>query len=154
MRRADREITDFAEKIAILERCEVIRLELNDQTYPYVVPLCFGYEVIDDQVKLYIHGAKAGLKHDLIAKNLHVCVEADLFHRYEGVDDSVTARYEGLIGFGTIEEVTDCESVGRGLKLLLAHCGYPDLDAGACSASGMTKVYCITLESLHGKRNV
>ena len=153
MRRSDREIKEFSDKISLLDRCDVIHLGLNGEKYPYVVPLNFGYEVIEDQVKLYIHGAKVGLKHDLIAKDPHVCVQADVFHRYEAVDDSVTARYESLIGFGTIAEVCG-EAALHGLHLLMNHCGYPDVDVTGCAASGMTKVYCITLDALHGKRNI
>ena len=45
MRRSDREITDFQELITVMRGCDVCRLALHDQPYPYILPLNFGLEV-------------------------------------------------------------------------------------------------------------
>lgn len=45
MRRKDREITDFDEMIKIIEKCDTCRLALNDEEYPYIVPLNFGHKM-------------------------------------------------------------------------------------------------------------
>lgn len=50
MRRKDREITDFNEIIDIIKKCDVCRIALNDDEYPYVVPLNFGLDVQGNQV--------------------------------------------------------------------------------------------------------
>ena len=43
MRRKDREITDFQELIAVMKKCDVCRIALNDSSgYPYILPLNFG----------------------------------------------------------------------------------------------------------------
>ena len=42
MRRADREVKDVNEMIEIMKRCDVCRLALNDEGYPYILPLNFG----------------------------------------------------------------------------------------------------------------
>ena len=68
MRRKDREITDFHEIIEIIRKCDVCRLALNDEGYPYIVPLNFGLDVRGDQVYFYFHAAVKGKKLDLIAK--------------------------------------------------------------------------------------
>ena len=60
MRRKDREITDFNEILAIMEKCDVCRIALNDDGFPYVVPLNFGMDVRDGQVYLYFHCAMEG----------------------------------------------------------------------------------------------
>lgn len=36
MRRSDREVTKFSDIIAIIEKCDVCRLALNDEDYPYI----------------------------------------------------------------------------------------------------------------------
>ena len=69
MRRKDREITDFDEIVAIMRKCDVCRLALNDGDFPYIVPLNFGLEVRGDRVFLYFHAAKEGKKLDLIARD-------------------------------------------------------------------------------------
>ena len=50
MRRKDREITDREEILAIIRKCDVCRIALNDGDYPYIVPLNFGLDVQGDQV--------------------------------------------------------------------------------------------------------
>ena len=58
MRRSDREITKFSEIIAIIEKCDVCRLALNDEDYPYILPLNFGINITEDNnLELYFHGA-------------------------------------------------------------------------------------------------
>lgn len=57
MRRSDREITDFQELITVMRGCDVCRLALHDEPYPYILPLNFGLEVDGETVRLYFHGA-------------------------------------------------------------------------------------------------
>ena len=81
MRRNDREITDFEEILAVMQRCDVCRLALHDETYPYILPLNFGLEVEGRQIALYFHGANAGKKYELIARDPHVSFEMDCGHQ-------------------------------------------------------------------------
>ena len=57
MRRQDREITEFGKLMEIINRCDVCRLALNDDGYPYILPLNFGTEVHDGKLTLYFHSA-------------------------------------------------------------------------------------------------
>ena len=69
MRRSDREVTKFSDIIAIIEKCDVCRLALNDEDYPYILPLNFGINITEDNnLELYFHGASEGTKLKLIAK--------------------------------------------------------------------------------------
>ena len=76
----------------MLDGCETIRLALQSDTYPYVVPLSFGWEEKDERVYLYVHGAREGLRHDLRARDHRVCVEADRFLGYARTSSSVSSR--------------------------------------------------------------
>ncbi len=80
MRRSDREINDFQELITVMRGCDVCRLALHDEPYPYILPLNFGLEVDGETVRLYFHGANTGTKYDLIAKNPNVAFEMDRGH--------------------------------------------------------------------------
>ena len=152
MRRADREVTGFHEIADILRRADTIRLGLHGAPYPYVVPLSFAMEAGEGKVVLYFHGAKEGLKHDLLARNPHVCVEADIFHGYAEAPGGVTTQYESFIGFGTAVRVYG-EEAAKGLDLLLARCGCEGYTYDAAALEG-TAVYKIELESFTGKRNL
>ena len=45
MRRSDREVKDFDGIIRIMEKCDVCRIALNNNGYPYILPLNFGMKV-------------------------------------------------------------------------------------------------------------
>jgi len=150
MRRADREVTDFEEIVDILRRADTLRLGLHGAPYPYVVPLSFGYEAAGGGIALFFHGAAQGLKHELLRRDPHVCVEADVFHRYAEVPGGVTTVYESFIGFGVARRVTGARAA-KGLDLLLAHCGFAGY-AYDSAALESTWVYEIALDTFTGKR--
>ena len=112
MRRKDREITDREEILAIIRKCDVCRIALNDGDYPYIVPLNFGLDVQGDQVFFYFHAATEGKKLDLIAKDHRATFEMDCDHNFILYEErmSCTMGYASVIGHGTIETVPD----GRG----------------------------------------
>ena len=60
MRRNDREVTDLSEIIEIMKNCDVCRLALNDDGFPYILPLNFGMAVNGDKITLYFHSALEG----------------------------------------------------------------------------------------------
>ena len=41
---------------------------IDEDGYPYVVPLNFGYELKDEKVYVYVHFMKRGHKFDLMRK--------------------------------------------------------------------------------------
>jgi len=151
MRRTDREVTSFAEITDILRRADTIRLAMHDEPYPYVVPLSFAMEAGEGNITLYFHGAKEGLKHELLEKKTHVCVEADIFHGYAETPGGVTTRYESFIGFGKAERVHGAEAA-KGLDLLLARCGCEGYEYDTAALEG-TAVYRIDLDTFTGKCN-
>jgi len=150
MRRPDREIKTWEELVDVLRRADTIRLGIHDDPFPYVVPLSFGFEDCGGQIALYIHGANEGLKHTLLDKNNHVCVEAGIFHKYDETDTGLTTEYESIIGFGTAAMVHGEDAV-RGLNLICSHCGYHGYVYDTAMLSHM-RVYKITLSSITGKR--
>ena len=77
MRRKDREVTGFSEIMKIVEQCEIVRLGLSDGDYPYIVPMNFAYEVKGEQLYLYVHGAMAGKRYELLTQNPVCSFEMD-----------------------------------------------------------------------------
>ena len=53
MRRQDRMVTNIDEIKGILNSTRIIHLGMMDGDYPYVVPLHFGYEIVDDILYIY-----------------------------------------------------------------------------------------------------
>lgn len=74
MRRSDREITDRAEILALMDRCQVMYLAMSQGEQPYVLPLNFAYEEREDGLIIYFHGALSGRKADLLRDNPLCCL--------------------------------------------------------------------------------
>ena len=68
MRRSDRQVSDRNELIEIMKSCTVCRLGLNDDGYPYILPLNFGLSDDGDKIRLYFHSALEGHKVELITQ--------------------------------------------------------------------------------------
>ncbi|MBO5796903.1 MAG: pyridoxamine 5'-phosphate oxidase family protein [Clostridia bacterium] len=121
MRRKDREVTDFATMRQIIDECEIIRIGLVDEDlYPYIVPMNFAYEVEGEQITFYLHGATAGRKYELMQKNKVCSFEMDrplmMDLVYEHKD--VTMRYKSVMGKANIEFLEGEEKL-RGLDVLM-----------------------------------
>ena len=151
MRKSQREIKDFDTVIRVLDNCQTLRLGLYDDEFPYVVPLSFGWEVINGELSVYFHCAKEGKKVDLIAASNAVTIEADTFNGYVKTEQGITADYESVIGFGFAERIFG-ETAKHGLKLLLAHCGIDGYSAESCMLNEIVAVYKIAIKEITGKK--
>ena len=152
MRRKDREITDFNEIIDIIKKCDVCRIALNDDEYPYVVPLNFGLDVQGNQVFFYFHAAMEGKKLDLIAKDNRATFEMDCDHNFILYEErmSCTMGYVSVIGHGTIEIVAD-EDKYESLKILMRQYHAEDFKFNT-DMMKVTTVLKMTVTDMLGKR--
>ena len=152
MRRADREVTNFGEILEIIGRCDVLRLALNGEGYPYILPLNFGEKVTDGRVEFYFHGAREGTKYAHMARDSRASFEMDCAHRLIADEErgQCTMEYESVIGRGHVEEVPEAEKE-TGLRILLAHYGKENFvyDRAALPA---TRVFKLVVESMTAKR--
>lgn len=124
MRRKDREVNDMEDIKNILKECKTCHIAMVDDSLPYVIPLSFGYEIIDDELSLYFHSAKEGRKIDILHKNNSVCFEMC----FEG--EPIFAKetpcnsgyyFSSLIGNGKVEFITDTDERRKALTLLMKH---------------------------------
>jgi Predicted flavin-nucleotide-binding protein len=109
MRRNDREVKDINNIIEIMQRCDVCRIAINDYPVPYILPLNFGMELLEDKIILYFHGANEGRKYELIRNNNQVSFEMDCSHNLVITPEtgSCTMEYESVLGYGFIEFVNE-----------------------------------------------
>ncbi len=125
MRRKDREVTDFEQIKKIVQNSHVIRMGINTDDYPYVVPTNFGYEFDGDQLTLYIHGAPVGTKRELIAKNPHIGFEMDDGGEYmspeEAKSETPSYAYQSVMGNGDASFIEDTQGKIQALQHILIH---------------------------------
>lgn len=154
MRRSDREIKDMKDMIEVMERCDVCRLALNDDGYPYILPLNFGMQVEDGQVVLYFHGAMAGKKYELFARDNRVSFEMDCAHRLVTESDTgnCTMEYESVIGRGHVEMIPDDEKY-EALLILMRHYRKEDFPFNK-AVMPQTKVFKLVVEEMTGKKRM
>jgi len=154
MRRSDREVKEFKDIVAIMEKCDVCRIALNDNGCPYILPLNFGMNVKDGKIELYFHGASEGTKYNLIERDNRAGFEMDCEHKLvtDTEHGSCTMTYESVIGRGHIEILPDDEKYDA-LCILMEHYhreGFPFNKA----VIPQTKVFKLTVENATGKRRV
>lgn len=151
MRRSDREIKDWNEIIHVMEKCEVCRLALHDEEYPYILPLNFGMQIENGQIALYFHGANEGRKYELIAKDNRASFEMDCSHGLvtDVETGNCTMEYESVIGCGRIEILPEEEKYPA-LCLLMAHYHKEDFHFSE-AAIPRTTIMKLTVEHVTGK---
>ncbi|MEX1308485.1 MAG: pyridoxamine 5'-phosphate oxidase family protein [Eubacteriales bacterium] len=151
MRRKDREITDRSEIDQILKEAEVLHLALNDNGTPYALCVNFGY----DGEALYIHGANAGRKIDILNENPIVCFQAytDYAMVVKKKASHFTARYRSVVGMGKAEFITTSEDKRYGLDVLMKGCAPGEEYSFGDEVVGRTAVIKIAIESITGKQN-
>ncbi|MBR5773408.1 MAG: pyridoxamine 5'-phosphate oxidase family protein [Clostridia bacterium] len=153
MRRSDKEVRDFNEILAIIERCEVCRISLNDNGYPYIVPLNFGYCVENGVLSLYFHGAMQGKKLDLIRSDNRAGFEMDCSCELVPRDSEgeCTMAYESVMGRGRVELVPDDEKI-KALGVLMGHYHKGDFTINTAVAQH-TCAFRLIVEEITAKRN-
>lgn len=122
MRRKDREVTDTAAIRAILDKAQVVHLAMIDGDRPYVVPLHYGYSLIDGRLTLYLHSAKEGRKLDVLQKNGRVAfvLETDVASISGGeIPCKYGAAYASVMGEGKAVFLTDPAKKAAGLQILM-----------------------------------
>ena len=151
MRRNDRAVTDPAEIIDIMARCEVLHLAIAAEPAPYLLPVNFGME--PDGMTLYVHGAMEGTKYDLLAQNNRVGFEMECTNGLvlDETGHSCTMNYESVMGWGIVEELTDPEEKIHALDRIMAHYHAEDFSYNAAVAQ-RTRILCLIIQERTGKR--
>lgn len=153
MRRKDREIIETAEIIDVMRRCDVVRLGLNDNGYPYILPLNFGMDYGGEHIRLYFHSALEGHKTDLIEKDNRASFEMDTKHElgYDAEKGYCSYYYESVMGKGRITILEGEEKI-TALEKLMDHY-HPGMNAYFNPAAiPRTMVYRLDVKEVTGKR--
>ena len=155
MRQKDREVTDKNEIIDIMRRCDVCRLSINDEGYPYIIPLNFGLKVDGDSIALVFHSALEGTKIDLIKKDNRASFEMDCKHELQYFEEKgyCTMAYESVIGKGRIYFLEEKEKA-EALQLIMDQYHHEKNAYYNPAAMERTAVYVLKVETLTGKRKL
>ena len=156
MRRIDREIKNINDIKNIVDQCDVIRIAINDEIYPYIIPVNFGYEFIDNKLTLFFHSSTEGYKHKIIEKDPHISFEMDCSHILipptNDVACSASMAYESVIGQGMISSIDDDEKETALIKIL-RHYNIDNKNFNPVQLS-KTKLYKIQVHCFTAKKRI
>ena len=121
MTRREKQVSDIGEICAILDRAKVVHIGMIDGDRPYVVPMNYGYTLIDGELTLYLHGARSGRKLDVLRANPRVFIEIDTdLVSFEGeVACKYGMSYSSVMGEGIAEIVEDSEGKKQALSVIM-----------------------------------
>jgi len=151
MRKVNQEITDKSILEEILTHSKICRIGMIDNGLPYILPFNYGYK----DNRIYIHCATVGKKVDLLTKNPEVCFEieekADIVKNEKACKWVTT--YRSIIGYGRIEVLTDFVQKQKGLEIIMAHNGAPDLNEFEPKQIDSVLILRLTIDSCTGKQS-
>ena len=121
MTKRERQITDEAQILKILDTAKVLHLGLCVNDEPYVVPMNYGYTMEEGKLVLYLHSALQGKKLDMIRSNPRVFFELDCDRLpFEGDKPCQYGLvYSSVMGRGTARIVEDVEEKKQAMTLLM-----------------------------------
>ena len=121
MTKRERQITDEAQILKILDTAKVLHLGLSVNDEPYVVPMNYGYTMEAGRLVLYLHSALQGKKLDMIRSNSRVFFELDCDRMpFEGDKPCQYGLvYSSVMGRGTARIIEDVEEKKKAMTILM-----------------------------------
>jgi nitroimidazol reductase NimA-like FMN-containing flavoprotein (pyridoxamine 5'-phosphate oxidase superfamily) len=151
MRRKKQEITDKEIIKEILSKSIICRLGLIDGGRSYIVPVNYGYS--DNTI--YIHSASEGKKIELLKLNNNVCFEieyhSEIIKKEKACDWNT--KYRSVIGYGSIEIITDEEEKKQGLDFIMKQHGSKDNNVYKNSSLKNMVILKLNIEEITGKQS-
>jgi len=140
--RREREVTDMDEIIGILDRARIVHVGMIDGNMPYVVPMNYGYTMEDGKLTLYLHGATAGRKLDIIRVNPNVFIEIDTdVVPFDGPSACQHGTcYSSIMGEGVAELIEDIEGKKQALTCLMKTQTGKDFEFSDKMVTGVTGI--------------
>ena len=123
MRRTDRQITDPAIIADMLTECQVCRIALHDDPYPYLVPMNYGFDYQGGTLILYFHCANEGTRLTLLSRDNRVSFEMDCHTRIVPASEACgySCEYDSVMGNGIMERIDDSTQKEYALWRIMAH---------------------------------
>ena len=121
MTKRERQITDEAQIMDILDKGKVLHLGLAVDNEPYVVPMNYGYTHEDGKLVIYLHSAVRGKKLDMIRANPKVFfeIDCDLVPFESELPCQYGLAYSSVMGKGIARIVDDVEEKKQAMTVLM-----------------------------------
>ena len=117
----ERQVTDAAQILHILDTGKVLHLGMSVNDEPYVVPMNYGYAMEEGKLTLYLHSAVRGKKLDMIRANPKVFfeIDCDLVPFESELPCQYGLSYSSVMGKGIAHIVDDVEEKKKAMSILM-----------------------------------
>ena len=122
IRRKDREVTELARMVQILDACTIAHVAMVDaEGMPYVVPVNYGYSLADASVTMYFHGANQGKKAGILQEGCPVALCVDREIRTVAGDTACAfgVAYQSVMLFGNVHLINDEKEKQKALTAMM-----------------------------------
>lgn len=121
MTRRELEIKDVNEIKAILDKSIIVHVAMVDNGEPYMVPMNYGYTFEEGKLSLYLHGAAAGRKLDVMRANPNVFfeIECDVTPFSGEMACQHGTAYSSIMGKGKAVILEGEEAKKQGLSIFM-----------------------------------
>lgn len=156
MRKADREVFGVENFYNIAVQGDVLIMAFNNGEYPYILPVNYGCEIIDNELYFYFHGATEGNKYDYIYDNAKVSFEVDCNHELIVKKDKgyCSMSYSSIIGKGILQELKDYDEIYHALDILVNHYHKDDDFKFNPAAISRTRTFKLKVIDITGKTKI
>lgn len=136
-----------------LKLCKVVRIGLNDEESPYIVPMNYGYENVNGKDVLYMHCATVGKKIDLINSNPNAGFEMDIDYGLTDDDDpsKCSTKYASIIGNGSIEMLDSYTEKINALSIIMKELAGREIQVFDKRIVDKTAILKLTIKNMTGK---
>lgn len=155
MIRKEREITDKAKIKDIIKNCQVLNLALNDENYPYVIPMNFGFRETDDKYVLYFHCGRRGKKLELLERNNKVAFSmfTNTILEINEMACKSTMKFESICGNGIVKFVDDIDEKLSALSYIMQQ--YTTLNyEWEPKYANAVRIFKLEINELYAKSNI
>lgn len=121
----EKEITNLDEIEKMLNVAKVCRISLFDGDFPYIVPLCFGFNLRGGKLELFFRCEEKGKKMQLLKNNNNAAFEIDELRGMVKSDEFLgfsVPSYFCISGTGVVEVTNGIEKI-TGLDLIMKKYG-------------------------------
>ncbi|MFI3272936.1 MAG: pyridoxamine 5'-phosphate oxidase family protein [Pseudomonadota bacterium] len=150
MRRSDLEVQDLQAIQTSIGRCRYCRLGLVEHGMAYIVPLNFGYAFEDGKHLLYFHSALEGRKIRLLQENPQASFQMDANYKMYSheIACEYSARYQSIIGHGSVHFIQSPEDKIRALRTIMLHNTKTAEHTFSNAMLERVAVFCLTVDEL------
>lgn len=156
MKREDKVFKDDKRIIEIIKKCEAMTIAFPDnEKPPYILPMNFGFEVINNKKIFYFHSHLKGIKNDyldkkpLVSFSMYANTKLTL---HENIACKSSMKFQCVRGVGKAEILENDEKISAFTSIMQQYAPTKNYDVTPAMVNSVC-LWKITVDEWEGKSN-